>query len=1077
MSTKKDYTYKYKPIRILSRNAYEIVFYYHLMGDPVPGPGKEDLEGTMKASLPTSLDSMKLWQLCNEKHSDYPQLLPHKTTPRSDTLFSTAVINVTFDNIDAEALVRMGNALIERLNSGRQDVQELPDNKMSVGGANTFPCSKDELDQFVEVFRINQELHERLTNDSENLSEAERTRLEKERKDTYKSCQLQFKKLINSVPEGLNSNLRRFIYNIGFKCANTGNDEKPNQWYRVYKRSANKAKKGSCFFIDNKLRDEMIRWTWLDLEINQTQIDLTSARAYEALVTSSIINKVDIKPKTILLINNKESENVGGNLKILCNDGTGKDADLVLRTPEEYQTKYGESFENKNKIWDGQALVDESIFKKAGYYMHDDGYDNRHGMMLLRNSFFKACAFNTRIRDFYIENGYTEKDTVKDMFGNEIRALDVKMIVTPDSIKLFKFADTFFGGDKEAAYKYWKDNISPVFGIVKEDKASHLGHGNYHEVSYQFLNTLPIHKQKDIDSLLSKDMEYLELLKNNGAVLMHRMWYIDASMRKKFFIYTMFKYFKEFKDTEYFKKYYLKDELEKYTDKLREGRLKLQGDIYYLCSMPYEMLEYTITNKINPQLKPNEVYISNIEDGKCVTLIRYPHLNSGSVCSLVNRENDNYTKWFNFDNKDSTNIVVVSPWNSNIMVKLGGADFDSDTALYIKNEVIEKAAKELMNIKALSPGKDGLPVGVAASDLKKTGIQERKYTPGDMAYIDNMLMESGRTIGEISNSIQLFNSYLWEEYYKGKSADPNRLKAIYDCILKLSVLNELTIDSAKRMLTINPGTETENIKETVYNGLEILTKNKNRLYCPYFLYEVIRRKHKKKSVKYTRRSPGEAYENAKEGEKKKQVNESFWNCPMDLICKTLVKKNNIGKWTGTSLEDLLASIINDEVPLKKSDSYKKVDARKFLIETSREMLSRDGRPEQDDEPDTETEKESNLEKYYSLKLSNSVRLRLFKATFEKYSTNKDGHTKKDYKDKELSDPKIRSRIWGYLFAPESTADQNALPEPPSFIKPSGYCRKDLITEGEYDDLRDSEKANWEQIDLWGEAWYYDKNLE
>ncbi len=1077
MSKTKDYTYNYKPIRILSRNFYEIMFYKYLMGDPVPGPSKEELQGTLKASLPASLDSMKLWQLCDEKYSDYPQLLPHKTSTGSETLFSTAIINVTFDNIDAETMVQMGNALIERLNSGREDVQELPDNKMSIGGVNTYPCSKDILDQFVEAFRKNQALHESLKNDSKSLSDAERAKLEKERDDTYRSCQRSLKKLITDLRGDGGIRTIRTISYYGFKCANTGNATDPDQFYKVYKRSANKAKKGSCFFIDSKLRDEMIRWTWLDLDLKLKKIDLTSARAYESLVMSSIINKVYIKPETILLIDDKESGNVGGNLKILCNDVIGKDTELVLRTPEEYKKKYGISYDNKNKIWDGQALVDESIFEKAGY-KKDEGHDNRHGMMLLRNSFFKACAFNTRIKDFYKEKGYKKKDTVKDMFGNEIRALDVKMIVTPDSIKLIKFADTFFGGDEKAAYDYWKEHISPVFGIVKEDKASHLGHGKYHEVSYQFLNTLPIREQKDIDSLLSKDMEYLELLKNNGAVQMHRMRYIDASMRKKFFIYTMFKYFKEFKDTGYYKKYYLKDELEKYTDKLREGRLKLEGDIYYLCSMPYEMLEYTITKTINPQLAPDEVYISNIEDGKSVTLIRYPHLNSGSVCSLVNRENENYKKWFHFENKDSSNIVVVSPWNSNIMVKLGGADFDSDTALYIKNEVIEKAAKELMNIEALSPGKDGLPVGVADTGLKKTGIQERNYTPGDMAYIDNMLMESGRTIGEISNSIQLFNSFLWEEYFKGDKADPDRLKAIYDCILKLSVLNELTIDSAKRMLTINPSAETENIKGTEYNGLEILAKDADRLYCPYFLYEVISRKQKKKPGRYKKRDSGAAYKTAKPGEKKKQVNESFWNCPMDLICNTLVKKNNTGSWTGTSLEDLLASIINDKVPLNKSDEYKKKKARECLIEACRETLSRDGRPKQDDEPDTEADTESKLEKYYSLKLSTSVRLRLFKATFEKYSTNKDGHTKKDYKDKELSDPKIRSRIWGYLFSPEKIVDKNAPTELPSFvIKPSGYCRKDLITEKEYDNLRDSEKADWEQIDLWGEAWYYDKKSE
>ena len=1084
----KDYTYNYKPVRILKRNAWEIAFCM-MMGINVRDANKDELEGVIRGSMPASLESMQIWRLCDEKHSgDSPHMTPYMSSTKSDTRFSYAVIDVAFPGprvkIEVESVIWMCETIKAEYESKKRKGE-----KIKIGKT-TF--SKKVLENLIENYNVNQESHNKLIEEKKKLSTEERDALKKKRDESLTKLREILKKKINDhVKEKKEQDgLRGFIYSKGF----TADTKDGPRDYVVYKRSANKAKKGSCLFIWKELYDDMLSWTWLGLGISGKKIDLTSARAYEALVTSSITNRVKIDPESILLIDPVESNDVGGNLRILCDtkQGEGDNAvtGLQLLTQEEYEEKYRKPYENKNKIWDGQALVDESIFKEAGY-KETEKNDNRHGMMLLRNSFFKACAFNTKIKKFYKGQGFTEDDTITDMFGNEIPALKVRMIVTHDSIKLFKFAEEFFGGDQKAAYEYWKKHISPVFGIVKEDVASHLGHGNYHEVSYQFLNSLPINDKEDIKQLLSKDREYMELLKNNSAVLMHRMRYIDSSMRKKFFIYTMFKYFEEFKDTGYFKNNYLKEELDNYNDKLKVGRLKLRGDFYTLCSMPYEMLEYTITNSIKPQLEPDEVYISDIEPGKEVTLIRYPHLASGSVCSLINTDNENYRKWFNFENKDGSNIVVVSPWNSNIMVKLGGADFDSDTALYVKDEVIEKAAKKLLEIEALSPEKDGLPVAVAGWGVKSDKTLKRKYTKSEMAKIDNVLMESGKTIGSISNIIQIFNSYLWEEYFKGKEADEDRLRAIYENILMLSVLNELTIDSAKHQLDFNPYDVAKEIATDTYNGEEIIetvtvkvktkdgkVKERKFVLCPFFLYESIKRKNNGKLPNgYTKRDKGTAYDEAKEGEKKKQKNMEFWNCPMDLICEDLVKKNNTNSWVGTPLEDLLDKVLK-KGSTKSFTNYSYKKARRTLIDSCEEIIKNDITPDEDGANDVEKDQRRYLPTYYSLKLSDDLRIRLLKDTYEK-KTGKKKKGESDYKDPEMSKYEIRSRMWGFLFAPEKIGDDDpeAEDKPPTFLNISGYCRKDLITEEKYDKLDPLKKIAWKPIDLWGETWYYDSTLE
>lgn len=1063
-----DYTYDYKPVRILKRDAWKIVF-YKMLGKPMKKANETDFTGTMKSSLPASLESMQIWNLCADQYSDQsPHMMPYKPSPKSETMFSYAVINVEFpERIDSDAVLSMTKELIDYVKVHNRNKAK---KTIEIGGVKIRQTKIDKLEK---NFKDNQKYHKQLLEKlAEGADETELKEIREERGKALGKCRSTLRSLIlDHIEKCGNDTMRQYLYEKGFACRT----EDGIREHVVYKRSANKAKTGSCLFIWKELYEDMHKWSWLDLPVADREIDLTSARAYEALVTSSIIKTVKINPERILLIDPVESGNVGGNIRILSKDEENENG-VRLLTRDEYKQEYGKEFENKNKIWDGQALVDESIFERAGYKKIGEK-DNRHGMMLLRNRFFKACAFNTRIKDYYKAEHI---DTVTDKFGKEMKAKDVQMIVTPDSIKLYKFAKVFFGGDEQKAYSYWKKHISSTFGIVKDDHASHLGHGKYHEVSYQFLNTLPISDPDDIDKLLAKDREYMDLMLHNGAVLLHRMHYINVTLRKKYAIRMLYTFCEEFANTEYFKKYYLKDELKNYKDNLKKGRLKLKGDFYYLCSMPYEMLEYSAGKKeINPQLEKNQVYIKGYPEGKQVTLIRYPHLSAGSVCVLESADNGNYDQWFNFENKDGCNIVVVSPWNSNIMVKLGGADFDSDTALYVKDEVVEKAAKKLISIEELEPGEDGLPVAVADPALLLSENDEiYNYTKKDMAILDDKLASSGVTIGTISNNIQLFNSYLWEEYFKGKKADKDRIKAIYECTLIFSVLNELAIDSAKHKLAIAPEELTQQIIEKGYRRNEIIYKiiemKDTRKYCPYFLYLSMKRRGG-----YIMRDKGEAYENAKPGTKKKQDNLQYWNCPMDLICKSLVSKENSGEWTGSSLDALLEKVAKDMTWDKKYD-YMYNQVRSFLLETTDSINDSLKKQGDEDEKNLNEEQKSFLEQFRAMKWNRKdgreeILLKLFRATFEKYITQKDGHTKDDYKDPEMSRADRKIQVLGMLCALEEE-DENGNIKPPSFLKTdkNQFRRKELLTEEQYQCLSVKEQDAYRSIDLWGEPWYCDK---
>jgi len=198
-----------------------------------------------------------------------------------------------------------------------------------------------------------------------------------------------------------------------------------------YQRGSAKVKNAHCMFIDERLKEEVDKWAFMDLDFTgDSECDMTSLFAYRALVTSSIIGTIDIKPKEILIINDLPFK--------------FKQTASVTRYNTDTKSLFvgTEEAEQEQKLFDGQSLLDVSKF--TGEYAGK-------GCVLLRNKFFKSCAFNTNIQQYFSDNGI---DTIPDMFGKQHKALDIKIITTPDSLKALKFAY------KKIAGKSPKDKLS-----------------------------------------------------------------------------------------------------------------------------------------------------------------------------------------------------------------------------------------------------------------------------------------------------------------------------------------------------------------------------------------------------------------------------------------------------------------------------------------------------------------------------------------------------------------------------------------------------------------------------------------
>ena len=257
--------------------------------------------------------------------------------------------------------------------------------------------------------------------------------------------------------------------------------------YVNFQRTSSKARVGNDLFIREDYFEEMDGWQNLDIPFRKMvrsqdknnpnpfeEADIVSIRSYQSLIASSIIGELDIDPYSILLI-----DDVSGQATMDCNVvkqislSNGKGTELkVVREP----------YTQKTDLWDGQSLLDSSVFKKGKYatkekdgtIKKDNSYEN-YGFILLRNHFFKTAVFNTNLQEYYNQRFKgVENPIIKDTFGNPFEPGKVMMVTTRNSVKIFKFADIIceymVDGDKKVHLKELEEPLIEKYEELQKAK-------------------------------------------------------------------------------------------------------------------------------------------------------------------------------------------------------------------------------------------------------------------------------------------------------------------------------------------------------------------------------------------------------------------------------------------------------------------------------------------------------------------------------------------------------------------------------------------------------------------------------
>ena len=530
--------------------------------------------------------------------------------------------------------------------------------------------------------------------------------------------------------------------------------------YKMLYRSAAKAKKGLCMFIDQRLYKKAHDFLWMDIKLPEKNAPIVEIGAYAALVTSTMIDKIQINPDDVLIVKDVDSFFKTDVVSV----EVGEDGHCLAKHLKDYEVC--------NTMFDGQALIDSSIFPEWA-----------DGFILLRQHFTKCAAFCTNIqlffKDYFKDEYYTK--SIQDMFGNWHKVTDIKMITTDQAIKWIKF---------QIPYEHWRDKVlanGGFWGIVKTTHESKLGDAQ--RMSYQMVNTLT---EDVMEEVMKPSVEYVEKLKSDVNV------YVDYLRRNVNFtndydvLIALYEQDHSFQQSTYWQN--RKNAIiSTYINDLKNGRLRQNADNCTIVGSPYAMLLHAVGESVEsdttlvPESGTIQCYSERFADGEYLAGFRSPQNSENNIGYFHNVRSPVLEKYF----KMGKLCIAINMRCTDVQSRLNGADQDSDS-IYTTNQ------RNIVNHARICYREYPTVVNNIPAQKKKNDNDLKVY-----AKIDDELASAQLAIGESSNLAQISLSYkhsFGEERYKD-----------FSCIL--AVLAQAAIDSCKRSFDIDINAEITNIRK------------------------------------------------------------------------------------------------------------------------------------------------------------------------------------------------------------------------------------------------------------------------
>lgn len=414
--------------------------------------------------------------------------------------------------------------------------------------------------------------------------------------------------------------------------------------YKMLYRSTGKAKKGSCMFIRDELFDMARNFLYMGIELPDVNPMIVEISAYAPLISSSIVGRVQIKPENILVLKDVKRFMKADVISVETDED--KHCHAVVR----------KDYNVSNELFDGQALIDSSIFPSWG-----------NGYILLRHHFCKMAAFNTNIQLFfkdYFGDEY-ENATVQDLWGNIVRIKDVLLITTDNALKWLKF---------DVSFDYWSEWVranDSYFGIVKTAHESKLG--SVQKMSYQMVNVLDINT---MDSVMKTTIDYVNKLKSDDDAFLEYLNNNKNFSNDFEVLVALVNQDRDFIMSEYFRKR-RKQIIMNYILNFKSGKVIQNAENLVIVGSPYAMLLYatcgdeTICDQddtFSLEEIANQCYTPRFSDDEYLAGFRSPFNSRNNMNYLHNVYSEKFEKYFNFTKQ----IIAVNMIGTNFQDKNNG---------------------------------------------------------------------------------------------------------------------------------------------------------------------------------------------------------------------------------------------------------------------------------------------------------------------------------------------------------------------------------------------------------------------
>ncbi|MDF2883756.1 MAG: hypothetical protein K0R54_4320 [Clostridiaceae bacterium] len=605
--------------------------------------------------------------------------------------------------------------------------------------------------------------------------------------------------------------LRDKLYDDGFTIKINGVDTK---FVRLF-RSSGSARSGKINFVNEKYYQNIIDFLFAGIEyINSTDLDLPSLEAYISLLTSSIVDIFTIKAENILIIKDAKStfqdkvmatklinEKLDDNNNVISGD---------LHT-DVSKTKI------TNKLFDGEALLDKSVF-------FDNGYEDK-AILQIRNRFYKGIGIQTDIQKFFDDEGIKTIDQLLEVEGNKTLAKDIKdikLITTESSIKYLKYK----------SFEDWTKIMSNVWGICKYEKDQHHHFNGMAQTHYQLINSLGMDKNQ-VKNLLDDTIRYIKLLKEDTSVFkMHLKLIQDADITELIdedndneindeeieeldsfkdnssFVLSMLNINEDFIHTKIGRTF--RDEVVKsYVNNVKRGHVLVPGTYATVINSPLTYLKCAIGkwDGKSSELGIGECYTSKFNVGDDVLGVRSPQPTMSNMTVFKNVAPGILSRYFYTASK---NVIYISAIGWNIFELESSMDVDGDAMLISNQKQICDQVKTIQN--KITIDDEEIDRFLVSTDFTPKTKIERSYNSKDLSETD--IKCSSNKIGEIINLVQMLNSVYWTEKKNGASEE--ELLELYKDISNLNVLSCIEIDRCKKDSPVNAKKEMDRIRAKGY---------------------------------------------------------------------------------------------------------------------------------------------------------------------------------------------------------------------------------------------------------------------